>query len=91
MRREKNFWRRANHVQKQAEEEAEKKARRERRETEREKKGKPAEGPLDPSWEAAGRAKEKQVAVAAAMAKPAGKKITFDLWELLPEPLGQTN
>jgi len=74
---EKKFGRHANHVQKQAEEEAEKKARRERREAER-KKGKPVEGPLHPSWEAARKAKEKQAAVAAAMAKPAGKKITFD-------------
>jgi len=76
---EKKFGRRANHVQRQAEEEAESKARRERREAEREKKVKPVEGPLHPSWEVAGRAKEKQAAVAAAVVvKPAGEKITFD-------------
>ena len=46
---------------------------------EREKKVKPVEGPLHPSWEVAGRAKEKQAAVAAAVVvKPAGEKITFD-------------
>ena len=40
---------------------------------------KPVEGPLHPSWEVAGRAKEKQAAVAAAVVvKPAGEKITFD-------------
>jgi hypothetical protein len=36
------------------------------------------EGPLHPSWEAAKKAKEKQVQMQAAMFKPQGKKITFD-------------
>lgn len=44
----------------------------------KEGKEKKEEGPLHPSWEAARKAKEKQAQVAAALAKPQGKKITFD-------------
>lgn len=78
---EKMYGQRASHVQQRAEKDAEKQAKREMREAARTGGGhkeKIAEGPLHPSWEAARKAKEKQAVVAAAMAKPVGKKITFD-------------
>ncbi|KAI5814578.1 BUD22-domain-containing protein [Pyronema omphalodes] len=76
---EKKFGARANHVRQQQEKEQAKKLKAEKKKMEKEQEKKRiADAPMHPSWEAARKAKEKAAAMASAISKPLGKKITFD-------------
>jgi hypothetical protein len=76
---EKKFGARANHVRQQEEKERAKKMKAEKKKMEKEQEKKRIEeAPMHPSWEAARKAKEKAAAMASAISKPQGKKITFD-------------